>query len=160
MKRRMVAVLSCCAVAAWSWSRPVAAAPEPQDTTLPGVIARVQFASSGDGVLRVGIVFHNDNDHAADAGGRPFRFADFTMVDAKANRKSFAIKDANGKYVAGPVSDWNDGGRWFAAVAAKSETLVWAWFEDVAPGTKIALQVPLVGEMDVVVAPRVAVPPT
>ena len=113
-----------------------------QDTDIPGVGAEVAFARQYDGVLHVGIVLHNPGAKEADFHSA-VEFASVVVIDAKANKKLFPLKDANGHFLAGPVSDWNGGGRWFPKLPPGSDTLVWALFDAVAGSGPVTVEGPV-----------------
>ena len=105
----------------------------PQDTDLAGVTAEIAFLRQYAGVLHLGVVLHNPDVKESSAHSA-INFGDVVVIDSKANKKYFPLKDANGHFLAGPVSDWNDGGRWFPKLVGKSDTLVWVLFDAVANG--------------------------
>lgn len=70
------------------------------------------------------------------------------LIDRKANRKCYAIKDANGHYLAGPIADWNEGGRWFMRLPAEADTVMWVLYEAVAPGASLTVQAPYLQPFD------------
>lgn len=117
------------------------------ETSIPGVTAEVAHFRQHGGVLRVGVRFRNATDKPA-GRSEAFRFADVVLVDAAARRKHFALRDADKRFLAGPIADWNDGGRWFPRIEPRGEVLVWAMFEGVAPGSRIALEMPVAGRFE------------
>jgi len=123
------------------------AAAAPQDTDIPGVTAEVAFLRQYNGVLHLGIALHNPGTKDA-AKADALSYAQVVIVDAKANKKYYALKDANGHYLAGPISDWSGGGRWAAKLPAGSDTLVWVLFEAVASGASVSVQGPIFGSFD------------
>jgi flagellar motor protein MotB len=118
-----------------------AGASEPQDTDIPGVTATLSYARQYDGVLHIGIVLHNASGKDVSIS-KALRYADVDLIDQGGNRKLFALKDANGHFLAGPIADWNDGGRWFIQLPRDSDTLMWLLFEPVALGTKLTIEAP------------------
>jgi len=117
------------------------------DTDVPGVGARIAFARQYDGVLHVGILLDNSGKKDAQSH-QAIDYSQVVLVDHSANKKRFALKDANGHYLAGPVSDWNGGGRWFPKLAGESQTTVWILFDAVAPGSHLSVQAPVIGSFD------------
>ncbi len=113
-----------------------------QDTDIRGVTAQVAFLRQYDGVLHVGVVLHNGNDQRAHAD-TPVYFKDFDLVDAKANRKFFPLKDAGGRYLGGPADSDLQGGRWDKELAARSDTVFWVLFDALPPGDTVRLEGPL-----------------
>ena len=112
-----------------------------QETEIPGVTAKIDGARQYDGVLHLAIVLHNGSGKEV-SESKALRYADVVLIDKKANQKHYAIKDANGHYLAGPVADWNEGGRWFLRLPTDSETVMWVLFEAVAPGSTLTVQAP------------------
>ena len=139
------------ALAALPWAflaaLPAAVLAQEQDTTMAGVTARVAFVQTVRGVTRVGILFRNGQDRAAQSSAA-VDFSKLELIDAAANRKHFPMKDVDGRYLGGPISDWNGGGRWFPDLAPKSETLLWAMYEAIPAGTKLNVEVPLSGSFE------------
>ena len=66
------------------------------------------------------------------------------LVDVKSKKKHFPLKDANGQFIGGPIGDWLDGGRIALKVPQQQSTVLWAYFEPVAPGTVMNVEVPYV----------------
>jgi outer membrane protein OmpA-like peptidoglycan-associated protein len=60
----------------------------------------------------------------------------------KSKKKHFPIRDANGQYVAGPIGDWIDGGRIAFTIPPGGESVLWAVFEPVAPGSVLEVSLP------------------
>ncbi|MFZ5789597.1 MAG: OmpA family protein [Pseudomonadota bacterium] len=120
---------------------------EALDTSLPGVTARLAFLTSSPTITRLGVIFSNEGEGEASAS-QAIAIGKIEIIDAAGNRKLYALKDANDQFLGGPISDWNEGGRWFVRLAPRSETLLWALYEPIAPGTNVDVQVPLVGSFD------------
>lgn len=118
----------------------------PQETDLPGVTAEIAFLRQYEGTLHVGILLHNPQSKQA-ASPQAIDFAQVVVIDPKANKKHFALKDANGHFLAGPISDWNGGGRWFPKLEPQSDTLVWALFDAAPTGSVVSLEGPLFHSM-------------
>lgn len=121
-------------------TRPGAA--EPQDTDMPGVTAEVAFSRQYDGVLHLGVMLHNSGAHETSAA-KALSYGEVVVIDAKANKKYFPLKDANGRYLAGPISDWNGGGRLFAKLPPQSDLLVWVLFDAIPGGGSVTVKGPL-----------------
>jgi len=123
---------------------PPAQAQEPaeQETDLPGVTARLLYARQHDAVLTVAIVLRNTTSKAA-ASQTALDFSRLVVIDPQRRTKRFPLKDADGRHLAGPISDWNQGGRWFVDLPARSSRVVWAMFEPVEAGTRISVEAPL-----------------
>ena len=118
----------------------------PQDTDIPGVTADIAFLRQYDGVLHIGVLFHNPDKKQA-ASHQPLDFAQVVIIDPKANKKHFALKDATGHFLAGPISDWNGGGRWFPRLEPQSDTIAWMLFDAVPSGSTVSLEGPLFHSM-------------
>ena len=135
------------------------AAAQPLETAIPDVNASLTYARVSGGVLRVGITLTNTSDQPRVAAG-PIMYGDVVLVDAKTNRKHFPFKDENGHFLAGPISDWNKGGRWYPRLAPNSETLFWAMFDALPAGTIVSIQSPLLQPFDDVEITESAASPT
>ena len=62
------------------------------------------------------------------SAGTAINFKDIYLIDPETDTKIFILKDANGKFLGGPVSDFNDGGRWWVKVPSRGKTILWAMF--------------------------------
>jgi outer membrane protein OmpA-like peptidoglycan-associated protein len=113
-----------------------------QETEISGVTASMDELRLSNGVLRLTITLKNTGDKPA-SSPKALDFSKVALMDSRSNQKHFALKDPDGRYLAGPVSDWNGGGRWFVRVPAGGQALVWAYFEAVPAGTKVSVQMPL-----------------
>ena len=118
-----------------------------QETEIPGVTARLVELRQYNGVLRLGIALKNSGEKLA-SEAKPLEFSKVVIIDAQSKQKHFALKDADGHYLAGPEQDWNDGGRWFPKIPPGGEASVWALFEPLSAGTKVSVQVPLMFPFD------------
>src|SRR6185312_11658977 len=118
-----------------------------QPTDIPGVTAQVAYVRQYDGVLHVGVVLHNGNDRRVHAD-QPIAFKDFDLVDAKANRKLFPLKDALGRYLGGPSDSAVQGGRWGKELAPRSDTLFWVLFDAAPAGDTVRLEGPVFHSFD------------
>jgi outer membrane protein OmpA-like peptidoglycan-associated protein len=116
-------------------------------TSIPAVTATVTFARQYGGVLHVGVTLKNTGDKEA-RQSEAIKFSEIVLVDAAAKRKHFAMKDADNHFLGGPISDWNDGGRWFVRIAPKGEVVLWTLFEAIPSGAKLSMEIPLVGSFD------------
>jgi len=93
-----------------------------------------------DNVLLVSIALKNSE--AKEAELPVVEYSKFSLVDAAGAAKHFPLQRANGHYLAGPISDWNGGGRWYPHVPAKGGRVLFALFKPLKPGTKAAVHVP------------------
>ena len=104
-----------------------------QESEIAGVSTRVAFLRQYGGALHLGVVFHDTTARAV-RGSAALPLSGVTVIDPVSGKKSFPLRDADGHYVAGPVSDWNGGGRWYPVIEGQGEVLVWAVFEPVTAG--------------------------
>jgi hypothetical protein len=74
----------------------------PQATEISGVTADLASLRQAHGVLRLGIQLKNSGDQPA--VGKNYEFSKLVLVDLKAGKKYSLLKDANGCYLAGPMS--------------------------------------------------------
>ncbi|HVN00870.1 MAG TPA: OmpA family protein [Caulobacteraceae bacterium] len=145
------------AVVSATAAAPAAGAPAPppapsyltpaQPTDIAGVTAQVAVLRQYEGVLHVGVMLHNPGDQRAHAAA-PVYFKDFALIDAKANRRYSPVKDANGRYLAGPADSDQQGGRWDVQLAPHSDTLAWVLFDALPAGEVVRLEGPVVGGFD------------
>jgi outer membrane protein OmpA-like peptidoglycan-associated protein len=119
---------------------------QPVETELAGVTAEVLELRQTAGVLRLAIRFANSGATVAEfdhyAAGR------IVLVDVKSKRKHLPLKDANGQFVGGPIGEWLDGGRIALKVPPQRASVLWAYFEAVAPGSVMSIEVPYVFPFD------------
>lgn len=120
-----------------------------QETEIPGVTAKLVELRQFNGVLRLEIVPKNPTAKAAT--GDTLFYSQVAIVDAQSNEKEFPSKGPDGHYFAGPVSDWNSGGRWYPRIEAGSEARIWIYFEPLPVGRKVSVQVPHMFPFDDVV---------
>jgi outer membrane protein OmpA-like peptidoglycan-associated protein len=135
---RIVAILAgtlgLAFAAAEAWAEPV-------ETEIPGVSAELLELRQSSGLLRLAIRVVNTT--GADVRGtRAVDVGAIALTDSKTKKKHFALKDAEGRFLAGPISDWNDGGRWWLALPANGEAVIWTLFEPVAPGSVLSVELP------------------
>lgn len=122
------------------WLASLASA-EPIETELPGVTAEVLELRQQSGILRLAIRLTNGTEKEAKDSGA-LKLADVVLVDAKTKKKHFSLRAADQHYLGGPVSDWNDGGRWFAHIPARSEAILWTYYEPLPVGSVVSIQAP------------------
>lgn len=113
----------------------------PQHTDLAGVTADVAFLRQYNGVLHLGIVLHKSAGKDA-VSHQAIDYSQVVVIDPQANKKSFPLKDANEHFLAGPISDWNGGGRWFPKLLPNSDTLIWVLFDAVPNDHAIRIEGP------------------
>ena len=120
-------------------SQPAAQSAE-QESDLVGVNTRIAYLRQYNGALHLGVMFKNTTDKPVRGDG--LLFDHVTLTEPKSGQKHFPLKGAGGHFVAGPISDWNSGGRWWVNIPAHGETLVWALFEPIAgPAVNVSLPV-------------------
>jgi outer membrane protein OmpA-like peptidoglycan-associated protein len=111
-----------------------------QDSDIPGVKTHIAYLRQHDGALYLGVAFTNAGDSAA-GEKNALMFDHLTLTEPKSGQKHFPLKDAKGRFVAGPVTDWSRGGRWWMRIPAHGEVLVWAIFEPIL-GTTVDVAMP------------------
>lgn len=114
-----------------------------QETETPELSAKLNYARQYDGILHLAVVLKNDSNSPAKLKNA-IDFSKLTIVDAGAGKKYFPLKDADGHYLAGSASDWNDGGRLFVQVPANSQSVLWAFYKGVPINEKgnLSLEIP------------------
>ena len=118
---------------------PAAGQAQPVETEQDGVTAELIELRQAGGVLRLAVRFANQGPDIADFDG--YDVSRITLVDAKSKRKYLPLKDANGDYIAGPITQ--DVGIQLQ-IPPKQSTVVWAYFEPVAANTVMDVTVPYV----------------
>ena len=142
-RRLWMTVLAGLLMVAPAWAQSA----QDQETDLPGVTARLLLVHQEGTISIVAIVLRNTgatDAHASDS----IQMSKFVLVDTKGGTKHFPLKDQNGHYLAGPISNWNDGGVWFPFVPARETRTVYAIFGRLAAGTKVSIQVPKLPPFD------------
>jgi outer membrane protein OmpA-like peptidoglycan-associated protein len=119
---------------------PAAAQTPPVETEMAGVTAQVVELRQTGGVLRLAVRFTNGG--ATQADSPRYGLQRIVLVDVKSKKKHFPLKDANGHYIGGPIGDSIDGGRIALKIPARQSTVLWAYYEPVAPGTVMTVEVP------------------
>jgi outer membrane protein OmpA-like peptidoglycan-associated protein len=118
-----------------------------QETEMPGITARLAYARQSAGILRVGVLLRNATATQF-RGKAPILYAQAALLDAKTKKKQFILKDAKGHLLAGPTSDWGNGGRWTPLLDPTTDTLFWMDFDAVPPGSKVSIQIPMLQPFD------------
>jgi outer membrane protein OmpA-like peptidoglycan-associated protein len=121
---------------------PTAVGAQPVETEVAGVTAEVVELRQTGGLLRLAVRFANGDGKTASFSR--YEAARIVLVDVKSKKKHFPLKDADGQYIAGPIGDWIDGGRIALKVPNRQATVLWAYFEPVAPGSVMTVEVPQV----------------
>ena len=125
---------------------PTGAQAQPVETEVPGVTAEVVELRQAGGVLRLAVRFVNGGAKTADF--RRYEVGRIALVDVKSKKKHFPLKDANGQFIGGPIGDWIDGGRIALKIPQRQASVLWAYFEPVAPGSVMTVEVPQVFPFD------------
>ncbi len=118
-----------------------------QESGLAGVTTRIEYLHQGSGALHLGVVFKNTTDRPV--RGDALLFDHVTLTEAKSQQKHFPLKGAEGHFIAGPISDWNSGGRWWVNIPAHGEVLVWALFDAIG-GATVDVSLPVSQPFDAV----------
>jgi outer membrane protein OmpA-like peptidoglycan-associated protein len=113
-----------------------------EETEIPGVTASIDYVRQYNGTLHLGIRLKNVSEKVASTS-KQLQFSKILIADIKAGKKYSPMKGADGRYLAGPVSDSNDGGRWFPSIPPKSEILLWVLFDALPQGASLTVQIPL-----------------
>ena len=125
---------------------PAAARAQPVETEVEGVTAELVELRQSGGLLRLAVRFANGGAETAEFGR--YEVGRIVLVDAKSKTKHLPLKDANDQFIGGPIGDSIDGGRIALKVPARQSTVLWAYFEPVAPGTVMTVEVPQVFPFD------------
>ena len=128
-----------------TWAAPSWAAPA--DTDITGVTAEVAYLRQYNGVLHLGILLRNSGDKEVSAQ-KPIEYGELLLIDRKANKKYFVLKDAEGHFLAGPADTQLAGGRWDVRLAPHSETLMWALFQALPGAASVNVEGPVVHSFD------------
>jgi len=128
------------------WAAVLASA-APQDTDLAGVTAEIAFLRQYNGVLHLGIALDNSNAKEVSAQ-KPLQLGEVVIIDKKANKKYFPLKDANSRFLGGPADSALNGGRWDVRLAPKSTSLLWVLFDAVSPGANVSVEGPVFHSFD------------
>jgi outer membrane protein OmpA-like peptidoglycan-associated protein len=126
-----------------------------QETDIPGVTARLLLVRHDGTTSTIAIVLRNTGTADAQSSAA-LAFSKFVLVDTRGGTKHFPLKDQNGHYLAGPISNWNGGGTWFPVVPAQGTRTVFAIFERLPAGSKVSIQAPLLPPLDNVDLDQVA----
>ncbi|HEY7497759.1 MAG TPA: OmpA family protein [Vicinamibacterales bacterium] len=119
---------------------PVAASAQPVETEQAGVTAELLELRQSGGALRLAVRFANSGTDTANFNA--YEVSRLVLVNAKSKKKHLPIKDANGRWIAGPIGDDIDGGRIQLKIPARQSTVVWAYYEPVTVGDVMNVEVP------------------
>jgi outer membrane protein OmpA-like peptidoglycan-associated protein len=135
-----IALTILCALSLFT---PTGAQAQPIETEQAGVTAELLELRQSGGILRLAVRFANANPTGT-ANFNAYEVSRIVLVDAKSKRKYLPIRDANNHPVAGPIGDDIDGGRIQLKIPSRQSTVVWAYFEPVAAGSVMRVEVPYV----------------
>lgn len=113
---------------------------EPVETEIPNISAEVAELRTAGGVTRLAIRYVNGG--SAKTESKRFEADKLVLVDVKSKQKHFPIKDAEGRFVAGPIGDSIGGGRIYMTLPPGQPGVVWAYFEPLPAGTVVSVEVP------------------
>jgi len=116
------------------------AAAEPVETEIPNVTAEVAELRTSGGVTRLAIRYINGGTEKAE--GKTFWAGHVVLVDVKSKKKHLPIKDATGLFVAGPLGDSIDGGRFSVQIPPGQPEILWTCFDALPAGTVVSVEVP------------------
>ncbi|MGH7357589.1 MAG: OmpA family protein, partial [Candidatus Rokuibacteriota bacterium] len=105
-----------------------------------GVTAELVDLRQAGGVLRLAVRFENSGAEEADP--RSFLADRIVRVDVQSKEKHFPIKGAEGHFVAGPLQSRIGGGDVGLFIPPGGSTVLWAYFEPVAEGTVLNVELP------------------
>jgi hypothetical protein len=113
---------------------------EPQETEIAGVSAELAELRTSGGVTRIAIRYRNGGPR--EAWTERLEVDKIAIVDVKSKKKYLPIKDANDQFVAGPIGDDIGGGRLYVKLPPGQAGVAWAFFDPIAPGTVVSVEVP------------------
>lgn len=118
-----------------------ASSAEPVETEIEGVTAEVAELRTSGGITRLGIRFINSG--TKQAGSARYSVGKILLIDTKSKQKHFPLKDANGYFIGEPIGDSTlDGGRIHVLLEAGQQGMAWAYFDALAVGTVVSVEVP------------------
>lgn len=113
---------------------------QPVPTEIPGVTAEVLELRNAGGILRLALRLVNTTGSTTTPA--EIRFSEVVLLDMNLLTKTFGLTDPVQRYLAGPATDWEQGGRWQAKLPPNGEAIVWMYFPAAAPGAVLTVQVP------------------
>ncbi len=113
---------------------------EPTEIQIPNVTAELVELRSNGGVTRLAVRYVNNGEKEVESAR--FAVGKVTLVDVKSKQKHFPIKDANGRFVGGPIGDSIDGGRILVTMPPGRPAVLWAYFDALPTGTVVSVEVP------------------
>jgi outer membrane protein OmpA-like peptidoglycan-associated protein len=112
---------------------------EAVETEIPGVTAELAELRTSGGVTRVSIRYKNGGD--GEAQTEWFEADRVVLVDVKSKRKHAPLKDANGRFIAGPLGDVGLN-QIYVRLRRGQEALAWVYFDEIPAGTLLSVEVP------------------
>lgn len=111
------------------------------ETSWDNITCRLTGFQQDDFRLYLQVVFENSGEEEMSAG-KAISFKDIYLLDPETDSKIFILKDADEKFLAGPVSDFNEGGRWWINVPPMGKRILWAMFPSVAEESALDVVIP------------------
>ena len=125
------------------------ASAEPVETEIEGVTAEVVELRTSGGVTRLAVRYINNG--AEQAGTDRFEVNKIVLIDMKSKQKHLPLQDANRQFIAGPIGDSIGGGRIYVLLESGQRGVAWAYFDALAAGTVVSVEVPQMFPFDDVV---------
>ncbi len=112
---------------------------EPAETEIANVTAEVAELRTSGGVTRLAIRYVNGGTVEAETR---FNVGELVLVNVKSKQKHLPIKDAQRYFVGGPLGDSLDGGRIVLTIPPGKPAVLWVYFDALAAGTVVSVEVP------------------
>lgn len=139
--RLTLSLISSLSICCTNFAPKVDAASAYQETEATGLSARLDYAQQYEGVLHIAVRLKNNSENTLTLP-KTISYSNLILLDAAGGKKYFPLKNAYDHYLAGPISDWNGGGRWFVKIPPKTEAVFWAFFNAPPPGASLSLEAP------------------
>jgi hypothetical protein len=110
------------------------------ETEIPGVTAELVELRTYGSVSALGIRYVNSGPKEAYTDR--YEVDKVVVVDVKSKQKYLPVKDADGRFVAGPIGDSIGGGRIYVRLDPGQEAIAWTCFDAIPPGTVVSVEVP------------------
>lgn len=118
-----------------------------QETETGGLKARLDYALQYEGILHIAVRLKNSSANTL-VLPKQISYGGLVLLDTAAGKKYFPLKSAYGHYLAGPISDWNEGGRWFTKIPPNTEAVFWAFYNAPPPTASLSLEAPCMFPFD------------
>jgi outer membrane protein OmpA-like peptidoglycan-associated protein len=122
------------------WLAPALASAELVETEIPNVTAEIAELRTSGGVTRLAIRYKNNG--AEQANTDLYEVDKIAIVDVKSKKKYGPIKDADKRFIAGPINDEIGGGRIYVKLQPGEAGVAWAYFDAIPAGTVVSVEVP------------------